>query len=344
MTHEIALQPSGKRFRAADGQTVLDAALEAGVRLPFGCRSGGCGACRARIRQGQVRYAAAPAALSAAAREQGEALLCQALPESDLVIAAEEMPSGTTLRVTNTDARVNARQQLNHDVMALYLKLPKRQRLHFLAGQYVDVLLRNGRRRSFSIASPEHADDTLELHLRQVPDGYFTRYVFEEMADKAILRLEGPLGNFYLRGDSFRPILMIAGGTGFAPIKSMIATALADTESATLNRTIHLYWGARSREDLYEHELIQRWAGEHAGLRYTPVLSESPQETGWRGGWVHEAVIQDYPDLSGFDIYMSGPPPMVDAARQAFPDHGAQTERFYSDSFDYAFVTWPSRG
>lgn len=346
MSYKVSLEPSGKQFTVKDGQTVLEAALEAGVHLPFGCRSGGCGACRARVLEGRVRYEALPAALNPQAHERGEALLCQALPASDLRIAAEEMPADAALKVINTAARVVERRLLAHDVMALFVKLPRRRHMRFLAGQYVDILLRDGRRRSFSIASPEQQQDTLELHLRRVPGGQFTAYAFDQMADKTILRLEGPMGNFYLRGESTRPVIMVAGGTGFAPLKSMLASSLADPDGGgVLRRPVHLYWGARSRHDLYEHELLCRWEQAHANLKYTPVLSEPLAEDEWEGrtGWVHKAVVEDHPDLSGHDVYMSGPPPMIEAAREAFPRHRLVPEHFYCDAFDYAFVTWPSR-
>ncbi len=218
--------------------------------------------------------------------------------------------------------------------MRLYLKLPNTERLQFLAGQYVDVLLADGRRRGFSLANPPHADDLLELHIRQVPGGFFTGFVFERMKDKALLRFQGPLGTFFLREDSPRPVILIGGGTGFAPLKGMLEHAF----HSGWNRPLHLYWGARAKVDLYLDELPRRWIKEHPEFRYTPVLSEPRPEDDWqeRTGWVHEAVAADYPDLSGHDVYMSGPPPMIEAARRVFAEQGLPSGQVFYDAFEFS--------
>ena len=218
--------------------------------------------------------------------------------------------------------------------MRLYLKLPNNERLQFLAGQYVDILLADGRRRGFSLANPPHADELLELHVRHVPGGFFTGFVFERMKDKALLRFQGPLGTFFLREDSPRPIILIGGGTGFAPLKGILEHAF----HIGLNRSLHLYWGARAKMDLYLDALPHRWEAEHPNFRYTPVLSEPRPEDAWEGraGWVHEAVAADYPDLSGYDVYMSGPPPMIEAAKLAFAAQGLSAEQLFYDSFEFS--------
>nr|HQC72768.1 FAD-binding oxidoreductase [Candidatus Competibacteraceae bacterium] len=271
---------------------------------------------------------------SAAEQAAGKVLLCQAYPCSDLVIAAREVKSSGDIRARLPPCRVERRELLAPDVMRLYLKLPSTERLQFLAGQYVDILLADGRRRGFSLANPPHADELLELHVRHVPGGFFTGFVFERMKDKALLRFQGPLGTFFLREDSPRPIILVGGGTGFAPLKGMLEHAF----HVGLQRSLHLYWGARARVDLYLDELPRQWAAQHAHFRYTPVLSEPDAGEDWpgRSGWVHEAVAADYPDLSGYDVYMSGPPAMIEAAKPVFAARGLPAEQLFYDAFDFA--------
>ena len=221
----------------------------------------------------------------------------------------------------------------------MVLQLPKARTFDYLPGQYVDILLRDGRRRSFSIASPPSPDNRIEMQLRHVPGGSFVSYVINEMPDCSVLRIQGPLGGFYLRDAPERPAIFIAGGTGFAPVRAMLMEALARGES----KPLHLYWGVRAARDLYEDALARSWAQEHPNLRYTPVLSEPAAGDDWQGatGFVHEQVIRDFPDCSGCDVYLSGPPVLVNAAKRDLADRGLKPERTFYDAFEYAFVTWP---
>jgi CDP-4-dehydro-6-deoxyglucose reductase, E3 len=336
MSYHVTIQPSGHEFLAAEHESVLDAALrEKGSVLPYGCRNGTCGSCMGTILSGAVVYPdGRPPALSEREEAEGKALLCQARPRSDLVIEAREVKSGQDLPVKILPCRVERRELLAPDVMRLYLKPPSAERLQFLAGQYVDILLADGRRRGFSLANAPHADEALELHVRHVPGGFFTDYVFNKMKDKALLRFQGPLGTFFLREESSRPIILMGGGTGFAPLKGMLEHAF----HIGLDRPLHLYWGARAKVDLYLHELPRQWEKARPNFRYTPVLSEPRPEDDWTGrtGWVHEAVAADYPDLSGYEVYMSGPPEMIDAAKPAFAARGLPEDQLFYDSFDYA--------
>lgn len=336
MLYHITIQPSGHEFQVAANESVLDAALrEKGSVLPYGCRNGTCGSCMGTILSGEVAYPdGRPPGLSESEQAGGKVLLCQARPRSDLVIEAREVKTGGDIAVRMLPCRVEQRELLAPDVMRLFLKLPNNERLQFLAGQYVDILLADGRRRGFSLANPPHADELLELHVRHVPGGVFTDYVFDKMKDKALLRFQGPLGTFFLREDSPRPIILMGGGTGFAPLKGMLEHVF----HIELDRPLHLYWGARAKVDLYLDELPRRWAADHPNFRYTPVLSEPRLEDGWLGrtGWVHEAVAADYPDLSGYDVYMSGPPPMIEAARTAFFAQGLPAEQLFYDSFEFS--------
>jgi CDP-4-dehydro-6-deoxyglucose reductase len=335
MSHRVTLRPSGHSFDVESGESVLDAALRHGFSLPYGCRNGTCAACQGKVLSGSVRYAAGPpAALTDAAAAGGHALLCQAEPGDDLEVEVQEVEEARDIVVRTLPVRVAEMESLAHDVTRLRLRLPAAERLQFLAGQYIDLLLKDGRRRSFSLANPPHDDALLELHVRRVPGGRFSDQLLSQMREKSLLRFEGPLGSFFLREDSDRPIILVAGGTGFAPIKSIVEHALA----AGIERPMHLFWGVRAYRDLYLADLAASWAAEHPHISFTPVLSEPAEEDAWTGekGFVHEAVVRAYPDLSGHQVYMSGPPPMIEAARQAFRSSGLPREELFFDSFDYA--------
>ena len=334
-TYKITIQTSGHEFRVEPDETILEAALNQGCTLPYSCRGGTCGSCMAKVLAGDITYAGeTPRGISEYEQSEGKALLCQALARSDLVIEAREINAVRDIEVKTLPCRVTNIRQLAPDVMHLYLKLPTNERLQFLAGQYIDIILRDGRRRSFSLANPPHADEYLELHIRLVPNGEFTGFVFQGMREKAILRFQGPLGYFFLREESQRPIIMMAGGTGFAPIKSILEHAF----QIGVTRPIHFYWGARARRDLYLNELAESWAEKYPNFRYTPVLSEALPEDQWQGhsGWVHQAVAADYPNLSAYEVYMSGPPPMIDAAKKTFRNQGLDEDNLFFDSFDFA--------
>ena len=333
MTHTVRLA-NGVELQARDDEPVLDAALRQGVALPYGCRNGVCGTCKAPVRSGEVTYPEGqPRALGAEERAAGLALLCQARAASDLVVdAAPQGEAEAEPRIV--PARVVAIEALASDVRRLYLRPPEGRHLPYRAGQYIDILLADGERRSFSLASPPREDGLLELHIRRVPGGRFTAYVFDELEEGALLRIEGPFGQLFLRSDTARPAILVAGGTGLGPVKGILEDAMARGDP----RPLHVYWGARHREGLYLDGLLRAWAADHERLTYTPVLSDPLATDAWQGrtGWVHEAVLADYPDLSGYDVYMSGPPPMTDAARAAFLDRGLDPERVFYDAFHFA--------
>jgi CDP-4-dehydro-6-deoxyglucose reductase len=336
MSFQIRTEPGEHRFTVEPGETLLAAALRQGIGLPYGCRNGTCGSCAAQLISGQVDY---PSGKTDAleGKPAGTCLACQAVPATDLTIGVTEVESVGAIEVRTLPCRVVRKEQLNHDVVRLYLKLPEGQRLQFFAGQYLDFILRDGRKRAFSIANAPHDDALIELHVRHVPRGEFTDYVFDSMKERAILRIQAPLGAFFLREDSDRPLILMGGGTGFAPLKGMIEHAF----HVGIERPIHLYWGARSRRDLYLPELPVTWAREHANFHYTPVLSEPDPDWAGRRGYVHEAVAEDHPSLSGFDVYMSGPPVMVEAGRVAFESRGLSREHMFSDAFEYAADSRP---
>ncbi len=314
-----------------EDESILDAALREDIGLPYGCRNGACGACTSTLLSGEVKYDEGKAiALEGAA--DNACLTCQAKPLSNISLQAKLVETAAEIEVKTLPCRVDKHEALAHDVMAVWLKLPDNQRLQFMAGQYLNFILSDGRERAFSIANAPHDDELIELHIRRVEGGQFTDFVFDELQDKAILRIRGPLGTFFLREDSDRPVIFMAGGTGFAPIKGQIEHAIYIGD----RRPMAFYWGVRAERDLYQRELAEQWAAEHDNISFIPVLSEP--DAGWpgRSGFVHEAVLVDNPDMSGFDVYMAGPPPMVNAGRDAFTEAGLSKDNMYSDSFDFA--------
>lgn len=334
MTYQVTIAATGTSFIVENEETVLAAALRQGIGLPYGCRNGQCGSCKAKLQSGHVHYRTQPEALTPTEQQHGFALLCQAYPQSDLIIDSEEITSSAELPIKRFPAKVSNITQLNHDVMRITLKIPDTIRVQFLAGQYINFILKDGRRRSFSIANPPLDDKFIELHVRHIQGGRFTGEVFDHMHVNDIVRIEGPLGSFFLREDTTRPVIFIAGGTGFAPIKGIIEYAL----KKNIQRQFHLYWGARTAKDLYMHDVALRWANAHSNIQYTPVLSEPKPEDRWQGrtGLVHEAILQDFDSLAGYDIYGSGSPAMVYASRDAFIPRGLDPRHYYSDAFEFS--------
>lgn len=335
MSFQITLQPGGQTFEAAPDQTILEAALQAGLLLPYSCRDGACGACKGKVLSGELdRGLYSEGALPPADRDAGYALFCRARACSDLVLEARNVTRAGDIPVKKLPCRVQKLELAAPDVMIIELKLPASEAFQFRAGQYIDILLADGQRRSFSIANAPHDAGRLELHVRRIDGGRFTGHVFEGMKEKEILRFEGPLGTFWLREDSQRPIVLVAGGTGFAPIKGMVEHAI----HVGLQRPITLYWGARDATGVYMDTLARDWAAMLSGFRYIPVLSEAKDEA-WDGrrGLVHEAVLADFADLSGHEVYVCGAPAMVDAARQAFVGtRGLPEDAFHADAFTFA--------
>jgi CDP-4-dehydro-6-deoxyglucose reductase len=330
---KVTVQPGKQEFQVEPGETVLAAALRQGVMLPYGCKNGACGSCKGKILSGEVDYGHYHArVLTEHERAQGKALFCQAKPLGELVIECRTVGAAKDIAVRLLPCRVQKLEKVADDVMIVQLKLPANERLQFLAGQYIDFLLKGGERRSFSMANPPHADEFLELHIRHVAGGSFTDHVFGKMKERDILRLEGPLGSFFLRDESPKPVVFVASGTGFAPIKSILESAFKRGAS----RPMVLYWGCRRPKDLYLHALAQTWAAQHANFRYVPVVSEALPEDAWSGrtGFVHRAVLEDFPDLSGHQVYACGVPIMVDSAKRDFTTlRGLPEDEFYADSF-----------
>jgi len=338
MPHQITINPSGHSFVCPDGDTVLAAAMAADLILPYGCRNGACGTCKGKILEGHVDYGPhQPSTLTADEKKQGLALFCCAEPLTDLVLEVKEVRKSGDIRIRKLPCRIESIDKPAPDVAIVKIKLPANERLQFLAGQYIDLLLKDGRRRSFSLATAPHDDALLELHVRHVPGGHFTQQLFNEYRGREILRFEGPLGTFFLREESDKPIIFVAGGTGFAPIKGIIEHALYRQLDAT--RPMVLYWGARAKLDLYLPDLPGTWQQQSRNFTFIPVLSDPLPGDDWHGrvGLVHQAVLDDFADLSGYQVYACGGPAMVDAARKSFSaTRGLSPDDFFADSFTYA--------
>lgn len=343
MTHTCTLLPSGKSFPVDPQETILEAALRAGVVLPYGCKDGACGSCKARLNEGQVDYGDYQRkALSDDERADGQVLLCKATALSNLTVTARVVAADGMAPVRKLPCRVASIEKKAADVALVKLQLPATEQFQFLAGQYIDILLKDGKRRSYSMANAPHEAQQIELHIRHTPGGAFTDALFgsgtpsiNAIKEKDILRFEGPQGTFFLREDSARPLVFLASGTGFAPIKAVIEHA----QFKHIERPMVLYWGGRRPADLYMSELAETWAREMPWFKYVPVVSDALPEDHWAGrtGFVHQAVMQDFPDLSGHAVYACGAPIVVQSAQRDFVAQcGLPAEEFYADAFTTA--------
>ncbi|ARO86817.1 CDP-6-deoxy-delta-3,4-glucoseen reductase [Nitrosospira lacus] len=337
MSHQITIQPSGHVLRAQPGETVLEAALREGFPLPYGCRNGACGTCKGKIIQGTVDFGSHNEdALTEIEKRAGMALFCRAVPLSDLVIQCREIGAIKDIKIKTLPCRVHKLERVAPSVMVISLKLPTNERLQFLAGQYIDIFMKNGKRRSFSLANAPHDDELLQLHVRNYSGGTFAEHVFTHMKERDILRFEGPLGTFFLREDSDKPIIFVASGTGFAPVKSILEHAFYVRNLRGSERQMVLYWGNRTKADLYMANLAGSWQQEHDNFTFIPVLSEALPTDNWHGrtGLVHQAVLQDFEDLAGYQVYACGAPAMVEAAHTDFIRlRGLPEDEFFSDAF-----------
>ena len=336
MSFTIQLQPANRSFEVQRDEPILSAAIRQGIGLPYGCRDGACGSCKSRLLEGRVIHGAHQLrALSVAEEDAGWILPCCAAAQTDCVIEARSVPGAGEFPVLKMPARVLSLQRAAPDVMIMKLQLPANQNLQYRAGQFIEIILRDGARRSYSMASASHnlgQPPALELHLRHLVGGKFTDHVFGSMREKEILRIEGPFGSFFLREESAKPIVLLAAGTGFAPVKALIE----HMRLKAVDRPTVLYWGGRRPQDLYLNGWCEQAAAQMPNLRYVPVISDALPDDAWTGrsGFVHRAVMQDLPDLSGHQVYACGAPVMVDAARRDFVQHcGLPEDEFYADAF-----------
>ncbi|MDI9331805.1 MAG: CDP-6-deoxy-delta-3,4-glucoseen reductase [Alphaproteobacteria bacterium] len=337
MSFHVTVQPSGRHYETGENETILAAGMRQGIGLPYGCKDGACGSCKCKKLSGNVVHGNHQSkALSADEEAQGFVLTCCATAQSDVVLESRQVVDVGQSPVKKMPVRVMALDKKSAEVMWVKLQLPANDRFQFHAGQYIDFLLRDGSRRSYSMANAPHLlteqVQAVELHIRHMPGGKFTDHVFGAMKEKDILRVEGPLGSFFLREDSDKPIVLLASGTGFAPIKALIE----HMRFKGIQRPATLYWGGRRPSDLYLDDWVRTQLGEMPQLRYVPVVSDALNEDAWSGrtGFVHRAVLEDFPDLSGHQVYACGAPVVVDSARADFSAHaGLPADEFYADSF-----------
>lgn len=337
MSFKISVQPSGKQFEAEPGEAILAAALRQNVILPYGCRNGACGSCKALVLEGVIEQGAhSSGAMKPEEAERGHALLCCATAASDLSIQCRVIAAAGDIPIRKMPCRIASISEAAPDVRILRLQLPANERLQYLAGQYVELLLRDGSRRSYSMAGAPHAAEQIELHIRHMSGGKFTDALFgvtqPGFKERDILRFEGPMGTFFLREDSDAPIVMVASGTGFAPIKAIIEHAI----HKGIRRPMTLYWGGRRPRDLYMNALCEQWAAELPDFQYIPVVSDALPEDQWQGrtGFVHLAVMKDFPDLSSYQVYACGAPVVVESAQRDFVAAcKLREDQFFADSF-----------
>jgi CDP-4-dehydro-6-deoxyglucose reductase, E3 len=334
MTFQITVQPSGHHFECETGETVLNAAIRAGIGLPYGCKNGACGSCKGKVIAGSVTHKPhQQRALSPEEAAAGYSLFCCALTEGDLTIEAREVAGSSEYPVRKMPSRVMKLEKVAPDVTVMSLQLPANEALAYRAGQYIEFLLKDGKRRSYSMANaPSSLDSPLTLHIRHMPGGLFTDQVFTTMKERDILRFEGPHGSFFLREESGKPIILLASGTGFAPVKALVEH-LIHLQSP---REVRLYWGGRRPQDLYMHALCEQWAQILPHFTYVPVVSDPLPEDQWSGrtGYVHAAVMDDVPDLSGHQVYACGAPVVVESAQRDYIARcGLPADEFFSDAF-----------
>jgi CDP-4-dehydro-6-deoxyglucose reductase, E3 len=330
---QVTVQPSGRAFRVEAGEAMLAAAIRQGIGMPYGCKDGACGSCKCRKLEGTVVHGPHQSkALSAQEEAEGFVLTCCGVPQTDVVLESKQVTDESAFPVRKMPSRVMSLEKKSHDVMIVRLQLPANDAMRYHAGQYIEFIMRDGARRSYSMANAPHNGPGVELHIRHMPGGKFTDHVFTAMKEKEILRVEGPFGSFFLREDSDKPMILLASGTGFAPIKAVIE----HMQSKGINRPAVLYWGGRRPEDLYLDDWVRARLVEMPQLQYVPVISNALPEDNWTGrtGFVHRAVLEDFPDLSGHQVYACGAPIVVDSARA---DYSALArlppEEFFADSF-----------
>lgn len=336
MSFQISVQPSGRIFSADSSETLLAAGIRQGIGLPYGCKDGACGSCKCKKISGTVVHGDHQAkALSAEEEAQGLILTCCSTAQSDVVLESRQVTEEGSFPIKKMPVRVVSLEKKSDDVMSVIMQLPATDVMKFHAGQYVEFLLRDGSRRAYSIANAPHTlaagAPVIELHIRHMPGGKFTDHVFAAMKEKEIQRIEAPFGSFYLRENSDKPMVLLASGTGFAPIKAL----LEHMQHKNIQRPAHLYWGGRRPSDLYMNDWAMAQLALMPNLQFIPVVSDALPEDHWSGrtGFVHATVLQDIPDLSGYQVYACGAPVVIESAQRDYAEHGLPADEFFADSF-----------
>jgi len=336
MSFQVSVQPSGRAFSVDKDETILAAGVRQGVGLPYGCKDGACGSCKCLKVSGVIQMSSYQSkALSDEELAKGIVLTCRATALSDVVLESRQVTSADAFPIRKMPVRIASMEKMSSDVMRIMLQLPSTENMQYHAGQYVEFLLRDGSRRAYSIANAPHTlaagAPMVELHIRHMPGGKFTDHVFGAMKEKEIQRIEAPFGSFYLREDSDKPMVLLASGTGFAPIKAL----LEHMQHKNIQRPAKFYWGGRRPSDIYMNDWVTAQLALMPKLQFIPVVSDALPEDNWSGrtGFVHAAVLQDLPDLSGHQVYACGAPVVIESAQRDYAAHGLSTEEFFADSF-----------
>lgn len=326
MTFTISVRDSEVAFDCEPGQNVLDAAEMAGWAIPYSCRKGVCDTCLGSVTSGAVEGLGGGSVCAPA-----EVRLCRAQPNGDIEIAPRRIEARTPPVRKRLTTTVFRRRQVAPSVTILDLRFPIGRRTPFRAGQFLNVILDDGDTRSYSLANAPQRNDLAQLHVRHEPNGVFSARILHQLEFHDTVEIEAPFGEFFVddHDSAEDPIILLATGTGYAPMRSIILDHIA----RRLTRPVHLYWGARTVEDLYDLATIHAWTQRHPWLRFTPVLSRP--DPGWDGatGWVQAAAIKDHPDLSDRHIYACGSEAMTLTAAELARDRGVAPDRFHSDAF-----------
>ena len=329
MAYQVRIRQADRPVSVEPGQTILEAALAQGVAYPHGCRSGNCGACKSRCYAGELELAPySDYALSGAERASGLILACRAVPWSDAEVGWLDADELMVHPIRHLTCGVRALEQATHDIRVVRLEILSGGPFSFSAGQYARVRFDDLPARDYSMANrPDQPD--LELHIRRMGGGGASVYAGTRLAVGDIVTVEGPYGTSYLRERHTGPILAVAGGSGLAPIASIVESALA----RGMQQPIRLYFGVRDERDLYREAALAALAAAHPNFRFTPVLSEPHGPTARRTGFVHQVVAGELGDVDGMKAYLAGPPPMVEAASAMLTAHGVRREDIHADAF-----------
>ncbi|MXR37646.1 FAD-binding oxidoreductase [Craterilacuibacter sinensis] len=318
---------NGKKFMAASGSSILDAATQAQVALPYSCKSGRCSSCKCKVVSGETLALTAELGLTQEEREQGWILSCVRSAQTDLVLEVDDLGSVELPPTKTSPCRISHIERLAPDVVRVILRLPPAAMFTFLPGQYIDVIGPNGVRRSYSLANAPATDKTLELHIRAVKGGVMSDYWFNQAKENDLLRLNGPLGTFFLRETSGQDLVFLATGTGIAPVKAMLE-ALAALPQDQQPASVTVLWGGRTPADIYID--LPSLPGHY---QFVPVLSRADEDWAGAKGYVHEVLLQRAADLSHTTVYACGSDAMIHSARKVLVAAGLPARQFYADAF-----------
>ncbi len=317
---------NSKSFDCQPEQTLLEAARAHGIALEHSCRTGRCGVCKAQVLDGTTSPIKAEEWLTADKQAAGFILTCCRTAVTDVSLDVEDLGELGNIETKTLPCRIDSLSRLTDDVVEVTLRTPPTSRLTYLPGQYIDVIGKDGLRRSYSVANAPRDDGKLTLQIRKVPNGEMSRYWFDEAKANELLRLEGPLGTFCLRPSQASQLVLLATGTGIAPIRAMLEQLAANPAVHTY-RQIHVYWGGRTEKDLY-------WTPDYPSLplRFVPVLSRSPDSAGAKG-YVQDAALADGMDIKDAVVYACGSESMIASAKSKLVAAGLNPKNFHSDAF-----------